>query len=108
MSPPCQPFTRNGNFKDVDDNRADPLNHLCKLLPKLTSIEYILLENVVGFDKSKARINFIAALKESGYHYQELILTPTLLGTPNSRNRYYCIARKGDKFSFEAPEIVSK
>jgi len=33
MSPPCQPFTRQGLKKDVQDTRTQPLLHILKLLP---------------------------------------------------------------------------
>lgn len=108
MSPPCQPFTRNGNCKDVEDARTDAFLHICSLLEELTTVERILMENVQGFEKSKARDIFIEALKSSGFFYQEFMLSPTSLGIPNSRTRYYCIARKSDKFNFGCEELLEK
>lgn len=35
MSPPCQPYTRVGNQKDVQDERAKSFLHILELLPKL-------------------------------------------------------------------------
>ena len=36
MSPPCQPFTRQGNQKDVEDNRTEPFIHIVQnLIPKV-------------------------------------------------------------------------
>lgn len=99
MSPPCQPFTRNGNFKDLQDHRSEPLQHICNLLKDLKNIQYILLENVKKFEESDARNMFIKTLQDSGFHYMEFLLTPTSLGIPNSRSRYYCLARKGAAFN---------
>lgn len=48
MSPPCQPFTRQGLKKDVEDSRSQPLMHILTLLPQITSLQYILVENVKG------------------------------------------------------------
>lgn len=107
MSPPCQPFTRNGKFLDIDDSRTDPFALICNLIPKLATLEYILMENVLGFEKSKARDMYVEVLQQSGFHFQEFVLTPTSLGVPNTRHRYYCIARKGREFSFKDSEIVS-
>lgn len=107
MSPPCQPFTRVGNMKDVEDPRTDAFIYICDLLPQLTKVNKILMENVMGFETSRARDYFIEALKKSGFHYQEFLLTPTIFGVPNSRNRYYCIARKDGVFSFSSDELVN-
>lgn len=106
MSPPCQPFTRNGNFKDVDDRRSDAFMSVCEIIKQkqLPRLGYILMENVMGFEKSQMRDIFIDAL--SGFHYQEFIISPTQIGVANTRHRYYCIARKDRPFSFSSPEIV--
>lgn len=108
MSPPCQPFTRVGNQKDVEDRRSDPFVHMCQILPELKCIDWILMENVKGFDTSKARDMFIESLNQSGYHYQEFILSPTQLGIPNSRHRYYCLARRRKPFEFARGSILTK
>ncbi|XP_077479896.1 tRNA (cytosine(38)-C(5))-methyltransferase isoform X2 [Stigmatopora argus] len=70
MSPPCQPFTR--------------LRHLPR---------FILLENVKGFEKSSARQYFVEMLRKCGYTYQEVMLSPTSIGIPNSRLRYFLMAK---------------
>ncbi|XP_068790757.1 tRNA (cytosine(38)-C(5))-methyltransferase isoform X3 [Struthio camelus] len=81
MSPPCQPFTR------------------LQKLPK-----YILLENVKGFESSSARNELLQILETCGFKYQEFLLSPTCLGIPNSRLRYFLIAKLHAKpFSFQAP-----
>uniref|UniRef100_A0A8C5M2C7 tRNA aspartic acid methyltransferase 1 n=1 Tax=Leptobrachium leishanense TaxID=445787 RepID=A0A8C5M2C7_9ANUR len=79
MSPPCQPFTR---------LQKPPM--------------YILLENVKGFESSIARENLVTALLRCGYRYQEFLLSPTCLGIPNSRLRYFLIAKlQKEEFSFQ-------
>ena len=55
MSPPCQPHTRQGKQRDTEDPRSSPLAHLSNLLPSLPSLNFLLLENVAGFETSKAR-----------------------------------------------------
>lgn len=65
------------------------------------------MENVKGFDTSKAREMFIDSLRQSGFHYQEFILSPTQLGIPNSRHRYYCLARRSKVFSFASERILT-
>ncbi|XP_072184401.1 tRNA (cytosine(38)-C(5))-methyltransferase isoform X2 [Excalfactoria chinensis] len=81
MSPPCQPFTR------------------LQKLPK-----YLLLENVKGFESSSARCELLRTLETCGYKYQEFLLSPTCLGIPNSRLRYFLIAKLHQKpFFFHVP-----
>lgn len=105
MSPPCQPFTRNGKFLDLADHRTDPFELICDLIPKLPEIEFILMENVMGFEKSQARERYTKVLKGSGYFFTEFLLSPSSLGVPNTRFRYYCIATRNPSKS--SSEIVS-
>ncbi|KAF8947425.1 tRNA (cytosine-5-)-methyltransferase, partial [Entomortierella lignicola] len=95
MSPPCQPYTRTGNQEGSKDNRAKSFLYLMDILPKMTNPpNYILLENVKGFEESDSRDLLVEALSKAGYGYQELLITPLQIGIPNSRMRYYCLARK--------------
>lgn len=106
MSPPCQPFTRNGNQLDVDDERTNSFQHLVNILHEL-KVKYILIENVKGFEKSTMRNNLIEKLIECNFNYQEFILSPTQFGIPNTRHRYYCLAKKKPlTFSFATGPLV--
>ena len=106
MSPPCQPFTRVGKQMDVADNRSDAFVHLCKIIKELKNVNAILMENVKGFETSMARDLYIKALQEAKYEYQEFLLSPSQIGVPNTRYRYYCLARKCVKFTFKQNEIL--
>ncbi|XP_068618314.1 tRNA (cytosine(38)-C(5))-methyltransferase isoform X2 [Battus philenor] len=110
MSPPCQPFTRNGKYLDENDLRTNSFLHLIDLLSQFEKLQYILMENVKGFECSTVRNLFIGKLKECQFEYQEFLLCPSSVGVPNSRLRYYCIARKTiTKWHFEnKPEIVDE
>lgn len=105
MSPPCQPHTRQGLQRDVEDKRSCALSHLCSLIPECESLQYILMENVKGFERSQARNQYIEALEYSGFYWREFILTPTQFSVPNTRHRYYCIARREKDFPYEAGKI---
>lgn len=106
MSPPCQPFTRLGLKKDISDNRVCSLLHILSLIPELKNLKYILLENVKGFEISQMRDELINCMKRCGYSYRELILSPCHFGIPNSRYRYYLLAKRGDlKFCFKQPSL---
>ncbi|XP_049951686.1 tRNA (cytosine(38)-C(5))-methyltransferase isoform X1 [Schistocerca serialis cubense] len=108
MSPPCQPFTRNGLQKDMADNRTSPFLHFLRLLPELTgNLKYILLENVKGFEKSEARDMFVNILQEANFIFQEFLLSPLQFHIPNSRTRYYLIAKQRPlNFSFSIKPLV--
>lgn len=65
-------------------------------LPQLKAPpSYILLENVKGFEESESCALALTRLKEAGYSYQQFLLTPNQFGIPNSRLRYYLLARRG-------------
>ncbi|CAG9827518.1 unnamed protein product [Diabrotica balteata] len=105
MSPPCQPFTRNGLQNDIKDPRTASFIHLLNIFPEL-NIKYLLVENVKGFENSEMRDMLVKVLSENDYNYQEFIVSPHQIGVPNSRNRYYCLARKYARFSFEVGHLL--
>ncbi|NXL00383.1 TRDMT methyltransferase, partial [Mesembrinibis cayennensis] len=109
MSPPCQPFTRIGLQGDVSDPRTKSFLYILDILPRLQKLpKYLLLENVKGFESSSARNELLRTLETCGFKYQEFLLSPTCLGIPNSRLRYFLIAKlHKESFSFQAPGQVS-
>ena len=50
-------------------------------------VTYILLENVKGFEESRAYKMFCETLDRLGYVRQGFLLSPKQLGIPNSRQR---------------------
>ncbi|XP_054245942.1 tRNA (cytosine(38)-C(5))-methyltransferase isoform X1 [Indicator indicator] len=105
MSPPCQPFTRTGLQGDVSDPRTKSFLYMLHVLPRLQKLPtYLLLENVKGFESSSARKELLQTLETCEFEYQEFLLSPTCLGIPNSRLRYFLLARRHqDPFRFWAP-----
>lgn len=98
MSPPCQPFTRLGLKRDVSDQRSKSFLYVLDLLSKLAPPpRYILLENVKGFESSCARSRLVETLTGCGYHFTEIMATPTSVGIPNSRLRYFLMARRSEQ-----------
>lgn len=80
--------------KDCSDSRSDGFLHIVSLLGAISHIpQYLLLENVEGFEKSESRERLMTVLKERDYHVQEFILSPNQFGVPNQRDRYFLIAR---------------
>lgn len=95
MSPPCQPFTRQGLRRDKEDRRTDSFFHLMLTISEMRKPpNYILMENVQGFESSHTRNEFTQTLERVGYSYQEFLLSPVQFGVPNSRLRYYLLGKK--------------
>ncbi|KAJ2825251.1 hypothetical protein IWW50_002935, partial [Coemansia erecta] len=92
MSPPCQPYTRQGQQRGSDDMRAKSFLFLIDLLGKLQHKPmHLLVENVAGFEQSDTRNNLLLQLIREGYRYEEYLLNPLQLCYPNSRTRYYLL-----------------
>lgn len=63
------------------------------------------MENVKGFETSRAREILIEMLENNEFNYQEYLLCPKQLGIPNARLRYYLIATKSS--SLKTKQLVS-
>uniref|UniRef100_A0AAJ7XJB3 tRNA (Cytosine(38)-C(5))-methyltransferase n=1 Tax=Petromyzon marinus TaxID=7757 RepID=A0AAJ7XJB3_PETMA len=100
--PPCQPFARRGRRLGLDDRRCAGLARLVALLRRLGP-RYLLLENVAGFEGSGARRALHEALDARGGYAerQEFLLGPAAVGVPNSRLRYFLVARRGGGPGFQ-------
>ncbi|KAK0207955.1 S-adenosyl-L-methionine-dependent methyltransferase [Desarmillaria ectypa] len=99
LSPACQPYTvLNPNAKGSGDPRAKSFLHLVQTaLPELAPTQrpsHILVENVAGFETSSTRQVLRTSLHGLGYSVREFLLTPLQFGIPNSRLRYYLLARR--------------
>uniref|UniRef100_A0AAX7VWE8 tRNA aspartic acid methyltransferase 1 n=1 Tax=Astatotilapia calliptera TaxID=8154 RepID=A0AAX7VWE8_ASTCA len=108
MSPPCQPFTRIGLQGDVTDPRTKSFLYVLDLLPRLQRLpRFILLENVKGFETSSARARLVKTLTECGYTFQEIMISPISVGIPNSRLRYFLIAKiSTEDLNTQAPSKI--
>jgi tRNA (cytosine38-C5)-methyltransferase len=97
LSPPCQPYTRQGLQLAEGDRRASALEHLLSQLELDSTLlpGALLLENVVGFESSAARARLHAVLTRAGYCVREVWCSPAMLGVPNQRTRYFLLARRG-------------
>ena len=78
------------------------------VLPQVESVKYLILENVFGFEKSEARDLVISTLTEAGFSLHEFLVCPRQLGIPNSRLRYYLLAKKEKVWSFSTSSEIMK
>eukprot|EP00397_Hematodinium_sp_SG-2012_P013111 GEMP01013304.1.p1 GENE.GEMP01013304.1~~GEMP01013304.1.p1 ORF type:complete len:611 (+),score=132.00 GEMP01013304.1:244-2076(+) len=100
MSPPCQPYSRQGNFSDMEDNRCQALLHIIEVLLSLEEVDLpklILLENVAGFEQSVAYGQLNKALVKRGYFVEPFMLTPSQALFPNSRLRFFLTAQRNPR-----------
>jgi len=98
LSPPCQPYTVLSSQKDSLDPRAQSFLHLIRnVLPGLVAREahprYLIVENVAAFETSNTRQLLRDTLTALNYSLFECLLTPLHFGIPNSRLRYYLLAK---------------
>eukprot|EP00755_Sulcionema_specki_P030920 Sspe_Gene.95496::Locus_67775_Transcript_1_1_Confidence_1.000_Length_1429::g.95496::m.95496/K15336/TRDMT1, DNMT2; tRNA (cytosine38-C5)-methyltransferase len=96
MSPPCQPFTRQGLQKDDQDPRTLPLFHLLRALQAMRPSHrplMLFIENVKNFEESRTHAHLVDVLSSLGYTFREFLINPLQAGVPNSRLRYYLVAR---------------
>jgi len=91
MSPPCQPYTRKGTQKELQDSRTDSFKTILKSILKNPPL-HIGVENVEGFKESSGRNLLVETFKKAGYFINETLLCPSELGIPNRRMRYYLVA----------------
>ncbi|CAJ1963449.1 unnamed protein product [Sphenostylis stenocarpa] len=95
LSPPCQPYTRQGLKKDTGDARACSFLQILELMPLLLKPPSMLfVENVVGFETSDTHAKLVEILEKTNFITQEFILTPLQFGIPYSRPRYFCLAKR--------------
>ncbi|KIK91541.1 hypothetical protein PAXRUDRAFT_830754 [Paxillus rubicundulus Ve08.2h10] len=99
LSPSCQPYTvLNPLAKGATDPRAKSFLHLIDtVLPELAGQNahprYIFVENVAGFQDSSTRHHLVSTLERLGYVTAEFTLNPLQFDIPNSRLRYYILAK---------------
>ncbi|MCU0877251.1 MAG: DNA cytosine methyltransferase [Pirellulaceae bacterium] len=91
LSPPCQPFTRRGERRDLDDPRCDSFVHVVRQIDRLAP-KYVALENVPEFAGSRAHTLLRETLDRRGYRVLEVVVCPSELGLPNRRRRFYLVA----------------
>ncbi len=67
LSPPCQPYSRRGHQRDIDDPRARSLLHIIQQIERVRP-HTLALENVEGFANSRAFVALNEALCKCAYH----------------------------------------
>jgi site-specific DNA-cytosine methylase len=92
LSPPCQPFTRRGRERDLDDSRCAGLVNVIERIGQIRPA-LLALENVPEFFGSRAHRLLREQLIGNNYVTDEALICPTERGVPNRRRRFYLLAQ---------------
>ena len=104
MSPPCQPYSRQGKGLGSKDERAAPLHHLIGILGQLENLpKLIIVENVKNFEESDSFQELKKVLETLNYDLFGYLLNPLYMGFPNSRLRFFLVAKLGSDSSIPVP-----
>ena len=104
LSPPCQPFCRMGNHRDLEDRRSRAFRHLMDLFRQAPPNQ-LVLENVSGFLGSDAHALLVGHIRSHGMHLLELQACPSYFGLPNQRPRIFIVASRNPLNRFPKPEL---
>ncbi|MBX9941345.1 MAG: DNA cytosine methyltransferase [Candidatus Obscuribacterales bacterium] len=91
LSPPCTPFSRRGQKKDIEDERARPFLHLLDMLPLLRPT-YVFIENVLGLEGSRMEDHLRLLFAENQYAFDFIKICPSQFGVPMLRPRLFYLA----------------
>ena len=104
LSPPCQPFCRMGNHRDLEDRRSLAFCHLMDLFREAPP-DQLVLENVVGFSGSDAHALLSERVRAHGMHLLELQACPSRFGLPNQRPRVFMVASRNPLSALPQPNL---
>lgn len=108
LSPPCQPYTRQGLQKQSADARAFSFVKILNLMQDMSyPPQMLFVENVVGFEVSDTHDLLLEVLSGLNFNTQEFILSPVQFGVPYSRPRYFCLAKR-EPMRFQNASIDNK
>ncbi|MCO6456256.1 MAG: DNA cytosine methyltransferase [Pirellulaceae bacterium] len=102
LSPPCQPYTRRGRQRDLEDPRAASLRMLIGQIQRQRP-RHLALENVPEFRSSQAHRELRQGLQQCGYRVLETQLCATQFGLPARRRRFYLVASLDGMLELRAP-----
>ena len=103
---PCQPFSKAGKQKGLNDMvNGDYLNEVVRIL-KATKPKFFILENVPNLrkhDRERTWERIYAKLSDCGYYIKDAILSPHDFGIPQLRKRLFIVGSITNLTYFEFP-----
>ncbi len=104
LSPPCQPFCRMGNHRDLEDRRSRAFCHLMDVFREAPP-DHLVLENVEGFLGSEAHALLSERVWAHGLHQLELQACSSHFGLPNQRPRVFIVASRKSLRPLPQPDL---
>ena len=108
---PCQTFSKAGKQEGFKDQVKGTLFFEIVRILESKKPKYIILENVrnlISHDKGNTWKIIKESLREFGYNFKEIIMSPHQLGIPQLRERIYILGVNKDfyekELKFEIPE----
>lgn len=88
---PCQDLSSAGKHMGLDGERSGLFWQIVRLLRGLTSVKYVLLENVPTILSDGWRV-VTEALRKHGFRSTHGIFQANEVGAPHTRKRWFCLA----------------
>jgi site-specific DNA-cytosine methylase len=105
LSPPCRPFTRRGQGRDLDDPRSASFQAVVAGIVRHRP-PALGLENVPPFAESEAADRLREALTTGGYRWREAVCCPATSGIPMRRRRFYLLALRDDRAAARPDDLI--
>ncbi len=108
---PCQPFSKAGSQKGLEDEKNGSLFHKIIEILDYHKPKYFILENVRNVEKhnnSNTWKYMEEQLQILGYNVDKRILSPHFFGIPQHRERLFIIGSKDKLDDFEWPKQTKK
>lgn len=105
---PCQPFSKAGHRKGLEDKKNGDLFQYILFILKEKLPNYFILENVrslLTHDNGKTYLFIEEELKKLGYSVDKKIYSPHNIGIPQHRERLFIIGSQKGLNSFSWPKI---
>ncbi len=101
--PPCQDYSLAGRRQEGENAS---LTIAFAIVVTTVRPEWFVMENVIQAEKSEAWAEARAMLKRAGYGLTESRINASFYGAPQSRKRYFCIGRLGERDGFLQSDIA--
>ena len=105
LSPPCTPYSIRGKRRDDEDPRSQAFLRLLSFLPQALP-QYLIVENVLGFESSRTFSRLDRSLEENGYRRRLVRLCSTDFGVPMRRPRVFMVASRQTGESVESGDFL--
>lgn len=101
--PPCQDASSAG--LRIEGIRSGMTTAFARIAVRLDP-RFVVMENVAAAKKTRSYAEARSVLKEAGYGLTEVVLDASLCGTPQARDRFFCIGGRNEVDGFLDVELA--